>query len=131
MASCATNVPLSSAVEITVAGAKLSFLDIAKFDRDLSGSLQDKNAVVEANEIKVLVESSNELISRSSFAALSFIGASIASVNGFTKFSSEQIYKGRCFCQPLRTNLVTGELTQMAADFQAEALPVLRRLKIA
>ena len=39
LASCATNVPLSSAVEINPAGAKLSFLDISKFDRDLSGSL--------------------------------------------------------------------------------------------
>ena len=47
LASCASNVPLSSAVETTPTGVKLSFLDISKFDRDLSGSLQDKNASVE------------------------------------------------------------------------------------
>jgi len=47
LAACASNVPLSSAVESTPTGAKLSFLDISKFDRDLSGSLQDKNASVE------------------------------------------------------------------------------------
>jgi hypothetical protein len=47
LASCAANVPLSSAVESTPTGAKLSFLDISKFDRDLSGSLQDKNTSVE------------------------------------------------------------------------------------
>ena len=47
LASCAANVPLSSAVEITPAGAKLSFLDISKFDRDLSASLQAKSSSVE------------------------------------------------------------------------------------
>jgi hypothetical protein len=46
LASCASNVPLSFAVETTPTGAKLSFLDISKFDRDLSGSLQDKSASV-------------------------------------------------------------------------------------
>ena len=123
LASCATNVPLSSAVEITLAGAKLSFLDISKFDRDLSGSLQDKNAsvevafydrvspnnvpdrlqkwisVVEANGGKVLVEPPpNELVSRSPFAALSLIGALVTSIKGFAQFNSERIYesaKGR------------------------------------
>jgi hypothetical protein len=37
LASCASNVPLSSAVETTPNAAKLSFLHISKFDRDLSG----------------------------------------------------------------------------------------------
>ena len=47
LAACASNVPLSSTVETTPTGAKLSFLDFSKFDRDLSGPLQDKNASVE------------------------------------------------------------------------------------
>jgi hypothetical protein len=92
LASCASNVPLSSAVESTPTGARLSFLDISKFDRDLSGSLQDKNAsvevafydkvspnnvpdrlqkwisVVEADGGKVLVKTRpNELVSRNPF----------------------------------------------------------------
>ena len=49
MVACASNVPLSSAVESTPTGAKLSFLDISKFDRDLSGSLEDKT-----NQLKSL-----------------------------------------------------------------------------
>ncbi len=123
LAACASNVPLSSAVESTPTGAKLSFLDISKFDRDLSGSLQDKNAsvevafydkvspnnvpdrlqkwisVVEADGGKVLVEPPpNELVSRSPFAALSLIGTLVTSIKGFAKFNSERIYdpaKGR------------------------------------
>ena len=123
LASCASNVPLSSAVESTPTGAKLSFLDISKFDRDLSGSLQDKNAsvevafydrvspnnvpdrlqkwisVVEADGGKVLVEPPpNELISRSPLAALSLVGTLVTSIKTFAKFNSEKIYetaKGR------------------------------------
>ena len=123
LASCATNVPLSSAVEITSAGAKLSFLDISKFDRDLSVSLQDKNesvevsfydrvspnnvpdrlqkwiSVVEASGGKVLIEPPpNELVSRSPFAALSLVGTLVTSIKTFAKFNSEKIYetaKGR------------------------------------
>ena len=123
LAACASNVPLSSAVESTATGAKLSFLDISKFDRDLSGSLQDKNAsvevafydkvspnnvpdrlqkwisVVEANGGKVLVEPPpNELVARSPLAALSLIGTLVTSIKGFAKFNSERIYeaaKGR------------------------------------
>ncbi len=105
LASCASNVSLSSAVELTPTGAKLSFLDITKFDRDLSGSLQDKNAsvevafydkvspnnvpdrlqkwisVVEADGGKVLVEPpQNEFVARSPFAALSLVDTLITSV---------------------------------------------------
>jgi hypothetical protein len=36
LASCAANIQLSYAVETTPIGGKLSFLDISKFDRDLS-----------------------------------------------------------------------------------------------
>ena len=118
LAACASNVQLSSAVETTPTGAKLSFLDISKFDRDLSGSLQDKNAsvevafydkvspnnvpdrlqkwisVVEVNGGKVLVEPPpNELVSRSPFAALSLIGTLITSIKGFAQFNSERIYE--------------------------------------
>ena len=123
LAACASNVPLSAAVESTPTGARLSFLDISKFDRDLSGSLQDKNAsvevafydkvspnnvpdrlqkwisVVEADGGKVLVEPPpNELIARSPMAALSLVGTLITSIKGFAKFNSERIYesaKGR------------------------------------
>jgi len=123
LVSCAANVPLSSAVEITPAGAKLSFLDISKFDRDLSTSLQAKAAsvevafydkvspnnvpdrlqkwisVVEADGGKVLVEPPpNELVARSPFAAVSLIGTLITSIKGFAQFNSEKIYesaKGR------------------------------------
>ena len=123
LASCAATVPLSSAVENTPTGAKISFLDISKFDRDLSGSLQEKNAsvevaffekvspnnvperlqkwisVVEADGGKVLVEPPpNELIARSPMAALSLVGTLITSIKGFAKFNSERVYesaKGR------------------------------------
>ena len=123
LAACASNVPLSSAVETTPTGAKLSFLDISKFDRDLSGSLQDKNAsvevafydkvspnnvpdrlqkwisVVEADGGKVLVEPPpNELVSRSPMAAISLVGTLISSIKGFSKFNSDRVYeaaKGR------------------------------------
>ena len=123
LAACASNVQLSSAVETTPTGARLSFLDISKFDRDLSGSLQDKNAsvevafydkvspnnvpdrlqkwisVVEFNGGKVLVEPPpNELVSRSPLAALSLIGTLITSIKGLAQFNSERIYesaKGR------------------------------------
>lgn len=47
LASCASNLPLSSAVQVTPAGAKLSFLDISKFDRDLLASFQAKATSVE------------------------------------------------------------------------------------
>ena len=123
LVACASNVPLSSAVESTPTGAKLSFLDISKFDRDLSGSLQDKNAsvevafydkvspnnvpdrlqkwisVIEVNGGKVLVEPPpNELVSRSPIASLSLIGTLFTSIKGFAQFNSERIYesaKGR------------------------------------
>jgi len=123
LASCAANVPLSSAVEITPVGAKLSFLDISKFDRDLSASLQanatsvevafyDKVSpnnvpdrlqkwisVVEADGGKVLVQPPpNELVARSPFTAVSLIGSLITSIKAFAHFSSDKIYesaKGR------------------------------------
>jgi hypothetical protein len=123
LASCASNVPLSSAVEVTPIGTKLSFLDISKFDRDLSSSLQAKGtlveiafydkvspnnvpdrlqkwiSVVEADGGKVLVEPPpNELVTRSPLAAVSLIGTLITSIKGFAQFNSEKIYesaKGR------------------------------------
>jgi hypothetical protein len=122
-ASCASNVPLSAAAESTANDAKLSFLDISKFDRDLSGSLQDKNktvevafydkvspnnvpdrlqkwiSVVEADGGKVSVEPPpNELVSRNPLAALSLVGTLFTTIKGFAKFNSERIYesaKGR------------------------------------
>ena len=123
LAACATNVPLTSSVESTVTGARLSYLDIAKFDRDLSGALKDKNASVEVaffdkvspNNVpdrlqkwisvidssggKVLVEPPpNEFVSRSPMAALSLVGTLISTIKTFAKFNSERIYetaKGR------------------------------------
>ena len=144
LASCASNVPLSSAVETTPTGVKLSFLDISKFDRDLSGSLQDKNAsvevtfydkvspnnvpdrlqkwisVVEADGGKVLVEPPpNELVSRSPFAVLSLVGSLITSIKGFAKFNSERIYetaKGRDAVISLERNS-SGEVVIKAIKF--------------
>jgi hypothetical protein len=123
LASCATNVPLSSAVEVSPSGEMISFLDISKFDRDLSTLLQVKTAsievafyekvspnnvperlqkwisVIEADGGKVLVEPPpNELVARNPLAALSLIGTLITSIKGFAKFNSERIYetaKGR------------------------------------
>ena len=123
LASCAATEPITSAVEPTAAGAKISFLDIPKFDRDLSISLQEKNktvevafydkvspnnvpdrlqkwiSVVEADGGKVLVEPPpNELISRSPMAAISLVGTLISSIKGFSKFNSDRVYeavKGR------------------------------------
>jgi hypothetical protein len=123
LASCAANVPISSAVESTPTGVKLNFLDISKFDRDLSGSLQEKNSsvevafydkvspnnvpdrlqkwisVVEADGGKILVEPPpNELVTRNPLAALSMVGTLLSTIKGFTKFNSERIYetaKGR------------------------------------
>jgi hypothetical protein len=123
LASCAANVPISSAVESTATGVKLNFLDISKFDRDLSGSLQEKNSsvevafydkvspnnvpdrlqkwisVVEADGGKILVEPPpNELVTRNPLAALSMVGTLLSTIKGFTKFNSERIYetaKGR------------------------------------
>lgn len=123
LSACATNVPLTSSVETTATGARLSYLDIAKFDRDLSGALKDKNASVEVaffNKVspnnvperiqkwisvidssggKVLVEPPpNEFVSRSPMAALSLVGTLISTVKTFAKFNSERIYdaaKGR------------------------------------
>ena len=144
LASCAANVPLSSAVESTPTGAKLSFLDISKFDRDLSGSLQDKNtsvevafydrvspnnvpdrlqkwiSVVEADGGKVLVEPPpNELVARSPFAALSLIGSLITSIKGFAQFNSEKIYdsaKGRNAVISLERN-VDGQVLVTSIKF--------------
>ena len=148
LASCAANVPLTSAVEITAAGAKLNFLDISKFDRDLSGSLEDKNAsvevafydkvspnnvpdrlqkwisVVEADGGKVLVEPPpNELVSRSPFAALSLVGTLVTSIKTFAKFNSERIYetaKGRDAVISLERNS-KGEVVITAIKFVKRA----------
>lgn len=123
LTSCASNVPLSSAADVTSSGAKLNFLDISKFDNDLSNTLQNRNtlvevaffekvspnnlpdrlqkwiSVVEVNGGKVLVDPPpNELVARSPFAALSLLGSLISSIKGLAKFNSEKIYetaKGR------------------------------------
>ena len=149
LAACASNVQLSSAVETTPTGARLSFLDISKFDRDLSGSLQDKNAsvevafydkvspnnvpdrlqkwisVVEVNGGKVLVEPPpNELVSRSPFAALSLIGTLITSIKGFAQFNSERIYesaKGRDAVISLERNS-NGDVVIKAIKFVSRKL---------
>jgi hypothetical protein len=148
LASCASNVPLSSDVESTPNGAKLSFLDISKFDRDLSGSLQDKNAsvevafydrvspnnvpdrlqkwisVIEADGGKILVEPPpNELITRSPLAALSLVGTLITSIKAFAKFNSERIYetaKGRDAVISLERNS-KGEVVINAIKFVKRA----------
>lgn len=123
LSACAANVSLTSSVETTATGARLSYLDIAKFDRDLSIALKDKNnsvevaffdkvspnnvpdrlqkwiSVIDSSGGKVLVEPPpNEFVSRSPMAALSLIGTLISTVKTFAKFNSERIYetaKGR------------------------------------
>lgn len=123
LASCAANVPLTSSVETTATGARLSYLDIAKFDRDLSIALKEKNnsvevaffdkvspnnvpdrlqkwiSVIDSSGGKVLVEPPpSEFVSRSPMAALSLVGTLISTIKTFAKFNSERIYetaKGR------------------------------------
>ena len=148
LASCASKVPLSSEVETTPTGTKLSFLDISKFDRDLSGSLQNKNtsvevafydkvspnnlpdrlqkwiSVVEADGGKVLVEPPpNELVTRNPLAALSLIGTLVTSIKTFAKFNSERIYeaaKGRDAVIALERNS-QGEVVITAIKFVKRA----------
>ena len=123
LAACTSNVPISVSVQPTAYGQVISFLDIAKFDRDLSTSLQDKNlpvdvmfydkvspnkmpdrlqkwlSVVESNGGKVLVEPPpNELVAKNPFAALSLLGTLVSSLKNFVQFNSERVYesaKGR------------------------------------
>lgn len=123
LASCATNAPSSAAVQATVAEAKLSFLDISKFDQDLSSSLYAKTpsvevafydkvspnnvperlqkwlSVVEADGGKVQVEPPpNELATRNLFAAVSLIGSLMSSIKVFAELNTEMMYqsaKGR------------------------------------
>lgn len=148
LAACASNVSLSSAVETTSTGAKLSFIDISKFDRDLSGSLQDKTAsvevafydkvspnnvpdrlqkwisVVEADGGKVLVEPpQNELVARNPLAAISLVGTLFSSIKGFAKFNSERTYesaKGRDAVISLERNS-KGEVVITAIKFVKRA----------
>lgn len=144
LVACAASVPLSSPVEVTPAGAKISFVDISKFDRDLSASLQARASsveiafydkvspnnvpdrlqkwisVVEADGGKVLVEPpANELVTRSPLAAISLIGTLITSIKTFTQFNSEKIYesaKGRDAVITLERN-AKGEVLVNAIKF--------------
>ena len=142
--SCASNVPLTTPVDTQAISGKLSFIDVAKFDRDLASAMTQKNevtevafyekvspnsvperlqkwlAVVEAKGGKVLVEPPpNELISRSPYAALSLIGALITSIKGFAQFNSEKIYdsaKGRNAVISLERN-VDGQVLVTSIKF--------------
>ena len=116
--SCASNVPLTTPVDTQAISGKLSFIDVAKFDRDLASAMTQKNevtevafyervspnsvperlqkwlAVVEAKGGKVLVEPPpNELVSRSPFAALSLVGSLISTIKGLAHFNAEKIYE--------------------------------------
>lgn len=123
LVSCANNVPNSSAIETTPTVARLSFLDISKFDRDLSASLLAKSAsvevafyekvspnnvpvrlqkwisVVEADGGKVSVEPpASEVATRSPFAAISLIGSLISSIKAYSQLNAQMLYqsaKGR------------------------------------
>jgi len=123
LSGCASNAPLTTPIIATAEGAKLNFLDIAKFDKDLSIALtsqpstievvfydkvspnnvperlQKWMSVIEADGGKILVEPPpNELVSRSPFAALSLIGTLVSSIQNIAQFRSEQLYdsaKGR------------------------------------
>ena len=123
LSGCATNVPLTKAENSSGDVTKLSFLDIAKFDRDFSVALKNQPApievafydnvspnnvperlqkwmaVIEADGGKILVEPPpSEASTRSVFAALSLIGTLISSIKKIERYRSEQIYdavKGR------------------------------------
>ena len=123
LSGCASNAPLTTPISATAEGAKLNFLDIAKFDKDLSMALtsqpsaievvfydkvspnnvperlQKWMSVIESDGGKILVEPpANELVSRSPFAALSIIGTLVSSIQRIAQFRSEQLYdsaKGR------------------------------------
>jgi hypothetical protein len=123
LSACATNAPLTKAENSYANTTKLSFLDISKFDRDLSAALKNQPApievafydnvspnsvperlqkwmaVVEANGGKILVDPPpSETSTRSVFAALSLIGTLISSIKKIEHYRSEQIYdavKGR------------------------------------
>ena len=47
LASCASNVPLTMPVDAQTISGKLSFIDVAKFDRDLASAMVQKNDVTE------------------------------------------------------------------------------------
>jgi hypothetical protein len=123
LVSCGTNVSLSTPVEKIPNGDKLSFLDISKFDRELSDALRASHEEVEVNFYdkvnpnnvpdriqkwmskveadggKILVKSPpNEPVTRNPVAALSLVSNLITSIKGLSKFNSERIYesaKGR------------------------------------
>jgi hypothetical protein len=110
-------------VQTTASDQVISFLDITKFDRDLSTSLQEKNvsvdvmfydkvspnkmpdrlqkwlSVIEADGGKVLVEPPpNEVVAKNPFAALSLLGTLVSSLKNFVQFNSDRVYesaKGR------------------------------------
>jgi hypothetical protein len=117
LASCASNVPLTTPVDAQTISGKLSFIDVAKFDRDLASAMVQKNdvtevsfyekvspnsvperlqkwlAVVEAKGGKVLIEPPpNEFVSRSPFAALSLVGSLITTIKSLAHFNTEKIY---------------------------------------
>ena len=123
ISGCASNVPLTATASTSSGVSKIDFIDIAKFDQELSSSLKSQPSeievsffnkvspnnvpdrlqkwisVVEAGGGKVLVEPPpNESVSRSPFAALSLVGTLISSIKNFNQFNSEKIYesaKGR------------------------------------
>ena len=123
LTSCASNVSSTFPVEANPTSQKINFVDISKFDRDLSVSLQSRSSsvevafydkvspnnvperlqkwisVVEGNGGKVLIEPpQNEAATRSPFAAVSLIGTLISSIKRLAEFNAEKIYesaKGR------------------------------------
>ena len=123
LSGCATNAPLAKAENSTAVNTRISFLDISKFDRDLSAALKNQPstievaffdnvspnnvperlqkwmAVIEADGGKIMVEAPpQEAATRSPFAALSLIGTLISSIKKIERYRSEQIYdaaKGR------------------------------------
>ena len=120
---CATNAPLTKSENSSADVTKLSFLDITKFDRDLSTALKNQPApikvafydnispnnvperlqkwmaVIESDGGKILVEPpASEASTRGAFAALSLIGTLISSIKKIERYRADQIYdaaKGR------------------------------------
>lgn len=147
-AGCVATAPLATQDRPAAVNTKISFLDIAKFDNDLSASLQAKTpevevlfyekispnnvperlqkwiSVVEADGGKVTVDAPpNATPTRGLFAVASLIGTLISSIKTYSQFNSERIYaaaKGRDAVVSLEKNS-QGEVIVQSIKFVQRA----------
>ncbi len=148
LAGCVATAPLATQDRPAAVNTKISFLDIAKFDNDLSASLQAKTpevevlfyekispnnvperlqkwiSVVEADGGKVTVDAPpNATPTRGLFAVASLIGTLISSIKTYSQFNSERIYaaaKGRDAVVSLEKNS-QGEVIVQSIKFVQRA----------